>query len=89
LFVIWPYHLGDFLGWLWITIFLVSASWVAGITGVSHWYLACFGVFKHPKSQLSVNIMQGCLCFMSFNFFSLMKVHWRFSEGIGQKGGYL
>jgi hypothetical protein len=27
------------LGWLWTTILLISASWVAGITGVSRWRL--------------------------------------------------
>jgi hypothetical protein len=25
-----------FLGWLWTVILLISASWVAGITGLSH-----------------------------------------------------
>jgi hypothetical protein len=25
------------LGWLWTSILLISASWVARITGVSHW----------------------------------------------------
>jgi hypothetical protein len=29
------------LGWLRTTILLISASWVAGITGVSHQRLAC------------------------------------------------
>jgi hypothetical protein len=24
-------------GWLWTLVLLISASWVAGITGVSHW----------------------------------------------------
>jgi hypothetical protein len=28
------------LGWLWTMIFLISASWVARITGVSHWHPA-------------------------------------------------
>jgi hypothetical protein len=27
-------------GWLWSTILLISASWVARIIGVSHWCLA-------------------------------------------------
>jgi hypothetical protein len=27
-------------GWLWTVILLISASWVARITGVSHWCLA-------------------------------------------------
>jgi hypothetical protein len=26
-------------GWLWTMILLIFASWVAGITGVSHWCL--------------------------------------------------
>jgi hypothetical protein len=26
-------------GWLWTAILLISASWVARITGVSHWHL--------------------------------------------------
>jgi hypothetical protein len=28
------------LGWLWPVILLISASWVARITGVSHWRVA-------------------------------------------------
>jgi hypothetical protein len=32
-------------GWLWNTILLVSASWVARITGVSHWRLTMFLFF--------------------------------------------
>jgi hypothetical protein len=27
-------------GWLWTTVLLIFASWVARITGVSHWHLA-------------------------------------------------
>jgi hypothetical protein len=27
-------------GWLWTMILLISASWVARITGLSHWHLA-------------------------------------------------
>jgi hypothetical protein len=30
------------LGWLWIAILLISASWVAKITGVSHQHLVIF-----------------------------------------------
>jgi hypothetical protein len=37
-----------FLGWLWTTMLLISVSWVAGITGVSHWLLAiCHVSFLH------------------------------------------
>jgi hypothetical protein len=32
-------------GWLWTTVFLVSASWVARITSVSNPYLARFLFF--------------------------------------------
>jgi hypothetical protein len=28
------------MGWLWTTVLLISASWVARVTGVSHWCLA-------------------------------------------------
>jgi hypothetical protein len=31
------------LGWLWTIIFLISASWVARITGGSHWHPARLG----------------------------------------------
>jgi hypothetical protein len=27
-------------GWFWTLILLISVSWVARITGVSHWHLA-------------------------------------------------
>jgi hypothetical protein len=30
-----------FPGWLQTTVLLISVSWVARITGMSHWYLAC------------------------------------------------
>jgi hypothetical protein len=29
------------MGWHWITVFLISASWVARIIGASHWRPAC------------------------------------------------
>jgi hypothetical protein len=32
-------------GWLQTTIILISASWVTRITGVSHWYPACYSYF--------------------------------------------
>jgi hypothetical protein len=32
------------LGWLWTAMFLISASWVARITGVSCWHLAIWGL---------------------------------------------
>jgi hypothetical protein len=32
------------LGWLWTAILLISASWVARITDVSHWRLPVFSV---------------------------------------------
>jgi hypothetical protein len=31
-------------GWLWITILLISASWVDKITGVNHWHPAHLGI---------------------------------------------
>jgi hypothetical protein len=39
------------LGWLWTTILLISASWVASITGVSHWHPASILIL-----MLSLNI---------------------------------
>jgi hypothetical protein len=33
------------LGWLWTTVLLISASWVARITGVSHWHPAMCWLF--------------------------------------------
>jgi hypothetical protein len=33
------------LGWPQTSIILISASWIAGITGVSHWCLAWLGCF--------------------------------------------
>jgi hypothetical protein len=41
---IWP-------GWLWTTILLISASWVAGITGVSHWFLAKYIVLSKLQKR--------------------------------------
>jgi hypothetical protein len=35
------------LGWLWTSILLISASWVARITGVSHWCLAVWHFMCH------------------------------------------
>jgi hypothetical protein len=32
-------------GWLWTMILLIFASWVAGITGVSHWHRLTVGFF--------------------------------------------
>jgi hypothetical protein len=37
-FEIW-FHGTVCLGWLWTMIFLISASWSARISGMSHWYL--------------------------------------------------
>jgi hypothetical protein len=36
------------LGWLWTSILLISASWIARITGVRHWWpgLAWYFVFS-------------------------------------------
>jgi hypothetical protein len=38
-------------GWLWTAFFLISASWVARITGMSHW---------HPALSL-LNVLQTAL----------------------------
>jgi hypothetical protein len=35
-------------GWLWIKILLISVSWVARITGVSHWQPAKKYIFDRP-----------------------------------------
>jgi hypothetical protein len=35
-------------GWLWTAILLISASWVARITGVCHWCLATMYFFIIP-----------------------------------------
>jgi hypothetical protein len=40
-------------GWFWTEILLIFASWVAGITGVSHRYLAWCSPFKKCLVQLS------------------------------------
>jgi hypothetical protein len=44
--------------WLWIEIFLISASWIAGIIGVSHWYLTQDFLFFFFKSCLFLNVQQ-------------------------------
>jgi hypothetical protein len=41
------------LGWLWTMIFLISASWVARITGVSHQHLANILLFWWYSMELS------------------------------------
>jgi hypothetical protein len=43
--------------WLWTVIFLISASWVARIIGVSHWRpgppaLFCVGYFSDRVSRI-------------------------------------
>jgi hypothetical protein len=35
-------------GWLWTTVLLISASWVARITGMSHRHPRPFSVFDEP-----------------------------------------
>jgi hypothetical protein len=59
------------LGWLWTTILLVSASWVARITGMSQWCLASFpNSFWGRRGGLShvvgfrMEIGHGCLPMM-------------------------
>jgi hypothetical protein len=45
------------LGWLWTSILLISASWVARITGASHWHLAFFlkiELSSHCKQQVTI-----------------------------------
>jgi hypothetical protein len=37
--------------WLWTTILLISASWVARITGMSHWHPACDWVLRVFKNM--------------------------------------
>jgi hypothetical protein len=41
-------------GWLWTIIFLISASWVARIIGVSHWHPA---THTHPLTCSSIWIL--------------------------------
>jgi hypothetical protein len=38
------------LAWLWTTILLISASWVARITGVSHWHSFHLSDWPNPCS---------------------------------------
>jgi hypothetical protein len=38
------------LGWLWMAILLIAASWVVRIAGVSHWYPA--QIYKHLKCNI-------------------------------------
>jgi hypothetical protein len=44
-----------FSGWLWTMILLISASWVARITGVSHWHLASIYFLRWPLYVAEVN----------------------------------
>jgi hypothetical protein len=39
-------------GWLWTAIFLISASWVAKITGVSHWRPAIFFFLQNSEPSI-------------------------------------
>jgi hypothetical protein len=49
------------LGWLWTSIPLISASWVARIAGVSHWHLAHYAYFK----------VELLICFISAYLFTI------------------
>jgi hypothetical protein len=40
-------------GWLWIAILLISASWVAGITDVSHWCPAGLWFLRRAEPRTS------------------------------------
>jgi hypothetical protein len=44
------------LGWFWTMLLLISASWVARITGMSHW---CPAFLPFVNSQLCVSISHG------------------------------
>jgi hypothetical protein len=46
------------LGWFWIMILLISASWVARITGVSHWYPAYYSVFDVFSCLISITLVK-------------------------------
>jgi hypothetical protein len=43
---VWP-------GWLQTAILLITASWVARITGVSHWCLAVLNIFIYSKIEFN------------------------------------
>jgi hypothetical protein len=53
-------------GWLWTVILLISDSWVAGITGVSHWRLAPFCILTSNAQGFHfphiLDITCYCLC---------------------------
>jgi hypothetical protein len=62
--------------WLWTAILLNCASWVARITGVSHWCLSyfvffnllCFGFWDRVvlfSPWLALNLRSFCLCLQS------------------------
>jgi hypothetical protein len=47
------------LGWLWTSILLISASWVAGITGMSHQlssFLVCFLTYSSEINFLPLTV---------------------------------
>jgi hypothetical protein len=67
-------------GWLWTMIFLISAFWVARITGMSHWCLATCGSHTQDFSAHWVDVEGHSFCRSSLglllgpNFFK--KIYW-------------
>jgi hypothetical protein len=50
-----------YLGWLQITILLISASWVARITGVSHWHPTwILREHSQTKSSIILRLLGSC-----------------------------
>jgi hypothetical protein len=44
------------LGWLQTAILLISLSWIARITGVSHWRLARLQIFNGKCKLMKINV---------------------------------
>jgi hypothetical protein len=60
------------LGWLQTTILMITASWVARITGMNHWYLATHNFYHlcdpHPWHSCPVAADQTIRCRGSLSF---------------------
>jgi hypothetical protein len=60
--------------WLWTEILLISISWIARITGVSHWhwlhYLLFYGEIAQngPASVTVISILE-CLCLWKYAYY--------------------
>jgi hypothetical protein len=50
------------LGWFLTVILLISASWVARITGLSHWLICHFLILKTTLEVFCPHIPDACPC---------------------------